>query len=99
MVSSAPAMAVQADSLVPDDHKFHAEMGLAAGKLTRAEAEPLAQKLFPLFGDKLKDPDKGLTFQQVYDPRTKRIVNTEYQKNMDEVRDELAGMGLEVPVT
>ncbi len=65
--SGHPAMAVQSDSLVPDDHKFHAEIGLAAAKLTRAEAEPLAQKLYPLFGDKLKDPDKGLTFQEVYD--------------------------------
>ena len=97
--SGHPAMAVQSDSLVPDDHKFHAEIGLAASNLTRAEAEPLAQKLFPLFGDKLKDPDKGLTFQEVYDMKTKRIVNADYQKAMDEVREELAGMGLEVPVS
>ena len=69
--SGHPAMAVQSDSLVPDDHKFHAEMGLAAAKMTRAEAEPIAQKIFPLFGDKLKDPDKGMTFQEVYDARTK----------------------------
>src|SRR5450756_3156493 len=62
--SGHPAMAVQPDSLVPDDHKFHAEIGLAAAKLTRAEAEPIAQKIFPLFGDKLKDPDKGMTFQE-----------------------------------
>ena len=31
--------------------------------------------------------------------KTKRIVNKEYQRAMDEVRDELAGMGLEVPVS
>jgi len=31
--------------------------------------------------------------------QTKRIVNAEYQKAMDEVREELAGMGLEVPVS
>ncbi len=97
--SGHPAMAVQSDSLIPDDHKFHAEIGLAASKLTRAQAEPLAQKLFPLFGDKLKDPDKGMTFQEVYDMQTKRIVNADYQKAMDEVREELAGMGLEVPVS
>jgi hypothetical protein len=97
--SGHPAMAVQSDSLVPDDHKFHAEIGLAAAKLTRAQAEPLAQKLFPLFGDKLKDPDKGLTFQEVYDMKTKRIANADYQKAMDEVRSELADMGLEVPVS
>ena len=97
--SGHPAMAVQPDSLVPDDHKFHAEMGLAAAKMTRAEAEPIAQKLFPLFGDKLKDPDKGMTFQKVYDAKTKRIVNREYQKAMDDVRSDLAGMGLEVPVS
>ena len=92
-------MAVQSDSLVPDDHKFHAEIGLAAAKLTRAEAEPLAQKLYPLFGDKLKDPDKGFTFQEVYDIRTKRIVNERLPKAMDDVREELAAMGLEVPVS
>jgi hypothetical protein len=97
--SGHPAMAVQSDSLVPDDHKFHAEIGLAASKLTRAQAEPIAQQLFPLFGDKLKDPDKGFTFQEVYDLQTKRIKNADYQKAMDEVRSELAGMGLEVPVS
>ncbi len=97
--SGHPAMAVQSDSLVPDDHKFHAEIGLAASKLTRAQAEPIAQKLFPLFGDKLKDPDKGMTFQQVYDMKTKKIANADYQKAMDEVRSELAAMGLEVPVS
>ena len=31
--------------------------------------------------------------------KTKRIENAEYQKAMDEVREELAGMGLEVPVS
>jgi hypothetical protein len=31
--------------------------------------------------------------------QTKRIKNAEYQKAMDEVREELAGMGLEVPVS
>ena len=74
-------------------------MGLAAAKLTRAEAEPLAQKLYPLFGDKLKDPDKGLTFQEVYDARTKRIVNDDYLKVIDDVRTELGELGLEVPVS
>ena len=53
----------------------------------------------PLFGDKLKDPDKGLAFQQVYDPDSKRIINDDYLKVMDEVRTELAGMGLEVQVS
>jgi methylamine--corrinoid protein Co-methyltransferase len=97
--SGHPAMSVQPDSLVPDDHKFHAEIGLAAAKLTRAEAEPIAQKLFPLFGDKLKDPDKGLTFQQVYDSKTKRIVNDDYLRVLEDVRTELKAMGLEVPVS
>jgi hypothetical protein len=73
-------------------------MGLAAAKLTRAEAEPIAQKIFPLFGDKLKDPDKGMTFQEVYDMQTKAVVNSDYQKAMDDVRADLAGMGFEVPV-
>jgi hypothetical protein len=97
--SGHPAMAVQSDSLIPDDHKFHGEIGLAVSNLTRAEAEPLAQKLYPLFGDKLKDPDKGLTFQEVYDPATKAIVNDDFLRAQDEVRSELAAMGIEVPVS
>ncbi|MGO8684553.1 MAG: monomethylamine:corrinoid methyltransferase [Thermoleophilia bacterium] len=94
--SGHPAMAVQSDSLVPDDHRFHAEMGLAAAKLTRVQAEPIAQRLYAKFADKLKDPDKGLTFNEVYDRQTKRIINPAYEQVMAEVREELAGMGLEV---
>jgi hypothetical protein len=30
---------------------------------------------------------------------TKQIVNDDYRRAMDEVREELAGMGLEVPVS
>ena len=98
--SGHPAMAVQSDSLVPDDHKFHAEIGLAASKLTRAEAEPLAQKLYPLFGDKLKDPDKGLTFQQVYDAKTKQIVKRRVpQGSWTRCAASSPRMGLEVPVS
>jgi len=95
--SGHPAMAVQSDSLVPDDHRFHAEIGLACAGLTRAEAEPIAQQLYPLFGDKLKDPDKGLTYQEVYDRDTKRIANDDYLRVMNDVRSELADLGLEVP--
>ncbi len=97
--SGHPAMAVQSDSLIPDDHKFHAEIGLAASKLTRAQAEPLAQKLFPLFGDKLKDPDKGTDLPGGLRRADQEDREHDYRRVMDEVRGELAGMGLEVPVS
>ena len=44
--SGHPAKSVQPDSLLPYDHQFHAEIGLAAAKYTRKDAEPLAQKMY-----------------------------------------------------
>ena len=40
-----------------------------------------------------------MTFQEVYDAKTMGIVNSDYQKAMDDVRSDLAGMGLEAPAS
>jgi len=94
--SGHPAKSVDPDSLLPDDHRFHAEMGLAAAKLTRAEAEPLAQAFFAKYEGKIKDPTPGYHYAQVYDLNTKKIIDDEYLRIQDRVRDDIIKTGLEV---
>ena len=59
-------------------------------------AEPLAQKFFAKYESLIKNPTPGFRYDQVYDLKTKKIVNEEYLKIQDEVRTEFKEMGLEV---
>jgi len=81
-----PAKSVDPDSLLPQDHKFHAELGLASAKYTRQDAEPLAQKFYEKYESLIKTPTPGFRYDQVYDIKTKKIINEEYLKIQDEVR-------------
>jgi hypothetical protein len=94
--SGHPAKSVAPDSLLPHDHQFHAELGLAAAKITRKEAEPLAQKFYGKYESLIKTPTPGLRYDQVYDLKTRKIINEEYLKTQDDVRAEFKEMGLEV---
>ncbi len=97
--SGHPAKAVDPDSLLPADHRFHAEMGLAAAQLTRSQAEPLAQAFFSEYEDSIKDPTPGYHYSQVYDLNTKKIINEEYLKTQDQVRENIIKAGFEVKVS
>jgi len=94
--SGHPAKSVEPDSLLPWDHQFHAEIGLASAKYTRRDAEPLAQAFFKKYEGMIKSPEAGFRYAQVYDLKTKKIINQEYLKIQDEVRAEFGQMGFEV---
>jgi methylamine--corrinoid protein Co-methyltransferase len=94
--SGHPAKSVEPNSLLPYDHQFHAEIGLAAAKYGRRDAEPLAQKMFAKYENQIKTPTKGLRYEEVYDLKTKKIINQEYLKIQNEVRDKFKEMGFEV---
>jgi hypothetical protein len=94
--SGHPAKSVEPDSLLPSDHRFHAELGLASAKVTRKDADPLAQKFFEKYENLIKTPTPGFRYEQVYDLKTGKIHNKEYLKIQDEVRAEFGKMGLEV---
>jgi methylamine--corrinoid protein Co-methyltransferase len=94
--SGHPAKSVEPDSLLPHDHQFHAELGLASAKFTRKDAEPLVQKFYAKYESLIKTPTPGLRYDQVYDIKTKKIINEEYLKTQDDVRAEFKEMGLEV---
>jgi len=94
--SGHPAKSVEPNSLLPKDHQFHAEIGLAAAKFSRREADPMAQKCFQKYEKLIKDPTPGFRYEQVYDLKTKKIIQADYLKIQDEVRAEFKEMGLAV---
>lgn len=94
--SGHPAKSVEPNSLLPKDHQFHAEIGLAAAKYSRREAEPLAQAFYGKYEALLKSPEKGFRYEEVYDLATQKIVNGDYLKSQDEVREEFGRMGFAV---
>ena len=94
--SGHPAKSVEPDSLLPKDHQFHAELGLATVRYSRKDADPLARKFFAKYENTIKTPTKGFRYDQVYDLKTKKIINDDYLKIQDEVRAEYQEMGLEV---
>jgi hypothetical protein len=87
---------VEPNSLLPKDHQFHAELGLACAKFSRKEADPLARKFFERYEKLIKNPTPGFRYEQVYDLKSKKIVNEDYLKIQDKVRTEFKEMGLEV---
>jgi len=96
MLSGHPGMSVVSDSIVPLDHVLNIEAAQAASKLTRKEANPVVLKLLEKYEKQLKDPPKGLTYQDCYDPVTGKLINSGYVKHMDEIREELKSMGLPI---
>ena len=75
--SGHPAKSVEPDSLLPWDHQFHAELGLAAAKYSRKDADPLAQKFYEKYEKRIKTPTAGFRNYQVYDLKTRKIINKE----------------------
>jgi len=94
--SGHPAKSVEPDSLLPWDHQFHAEIGLASAKYTRKDAEPPAQEFYKKYEGMIKSPEAGFRYAQVYDLKTKKIINSDYLRIQDEVRGEFRGMGFEI---
>jgi hypothetical protein len=94
--SGHPAKSIEPNSLLPRDHQFHAEIGLAAARYTRREAEPLAQAFYRRYEALLKHPEPGFRYEQVYDLKTRKIVNADYLRIQEEVRAEFGQLGFEV---
>lgn len=96
MLSGHPAMSVVPDSIVPLDHLLNIEVAEAASKLTRKEANPVVLKLLEKYENQLKNPPKGLIYQDCYDLVTGKLINSGYVKHVDEIREELKNLGLPI---
>lgn len=96
MLSGHPSVSVAPDSILPLDHVLNVEVAEAASKLTRKEANPIVVKLVEKYENQLKDPPKGLRYQDCYDINTGKLINTEYEKHADSIRNELKSIGLPI---
>ena len=96
--SGHPAMAVQSDSLVPDDHKFHAEIGLAAASSRAPRPSPSRRSSTRCSATSSRTPTRASpsrrsTTEDQAD-RKRRL-----PQGHGRGAHELAAMGLEVPVS
>jgi methylamine--corrinoid protein Co-methyltransferase len=96
MLSGHPSRAVANDSIVPLDHVLNVEVAEAASKLTRREGGPLVLSCLEQYEKLLKDPPKGLTYQECYDVTTGKLANAEYAGRVDKIREEFRRLGLPV---
>jgi methylamine--corrinoid protein Co-methyltransferase len=96
MLSGHPSIAVAPDTIIPMDHVLNVEAAEAASTLTRKEANPLVLKCLEKYENLLKDPPKGVTYQDCYDLTTSKLSNAVYAKNIDRIRGEFRKIGLPV---
>lgn len=96
MLSGHPSVSVAPDSILPLDHVLNVEVAEAASKLTRKEAKPIVLKLVEKYENQLKDPPQGLRYQDCYNINTGKLINTEYEKHVESIRNELKSIGLPI---
>jgi hypothetical protein len=88
-----PAKAVKVDGITPMEAKFGVEMGLAASKLNRGQANELVVRLLEKYETQIETAPGGSTYQECYDITTGKPVEA-YVRLYDEIKEELAGMGI-----
>jgi hypothetical protein len=88
-----PAKAVKVDGITPMEAKFGVEMGMAAAKLNRGQANEMVIQLLDKYESQIEVAPTGSTYQECYDVITGKPSEAHLQL-YDEVREELAGMGV-----
>jgi methylamine--corrinoid protein Co-methyltransferase len=88
-----PAKAVKTDGITPLEAKFGVEMAIAAAKLKREQANALVIQLLEKYESQIETAPTGSRYQECYDVRTGKP-GADYLRLFDEVKGELAGMGV-----
>jgi len=81
------------DHLTPMEPRFASEVAHAAAGMSRVEATEIVKKILPKYEDKLFDPPKGKSFQEIYEWDSIEPCQ-EYVDLYGRIKDELAGYGL-----
>ena len=74
--------------------RFNGEIGHAATRLSREEADEIVQKAVTAYEKILTNPPKGKPFQEAYDPILVRPTD-DWQAIYSQVKEEAAGWGLD----
>lgn len=94
--TSHPAKGVMVDGFTPMEARWNVEMGKAASKLKRAEANDLVKRLLQKYEPRIKNPPPGSRYQDCYDVITAKPIDA-YIRLYNEVKAELTEMG--IPLT
>jgi methylamine--corrinoid protein Co-methyltransferase len=88
-----PAKAVIVDGVTPLEALFNVEMAYAATEMKAEQASELVSKLLVKYEDGIEKAPTGKRYQECYDLKTSKPAE-EYVRLYDEVKEELAKMGI-----
>ncbi len=93
VMSPHPAKAVKMDGITPLEAKWAVEVGTAAAKLNRQQANEIVPKILELYEKDIPTAPEGDAYYECFDARTGRPTG-EYLRLYDEVKDELTALGI-----
>ena len=79
--------------LSPLEHKFAGEVFKKSAGMSRAQANEIANKLLPIYEDRLRNPPDGKSFKECYDVEKLEPIE-DWQRMYDEVKGEVIQAGL-----
>jgi hypothetical protein len=88
-----PAKAVLTDHFTPMEARFGVEMGIAAAKLERGQANDLVARLLERYESQIEAPPSGSSYLECFDVKTGKA-KQDYIELYDEVKEELNRMGI-----
>ncbi len=88
-----PAQGIIDDGITPMEGLFSVEMAYAATGMKAEQANELVKRLLEKYEERIKEPPQGQRYQECYDLKTRKP-SKEYVRLHDEVKEELAQMGI-----
>jgi hypothetical protein len=82
-----------ADGFTPMEAKWNVEMGKAASKLNRAQANEIVKLLLAKYESDIDNPPRGSTYLECYDALTGKPRDS-YIALYNETKEELTAMGV-----
>jgi hypothetical protein len=91
--TALPAKGVVEDAITPLEAQFNVEMAYAATEAKTEQASALVTRLLEKYEERIGEAPKGKRYQECYDLTTGRP-SEEYIRLYDEVKEELASVGI-----
>ena len=88
-----PAKGVMVDGFTPMEVQWNVEMGKAASKMKRPEANEMVKRLLEKYTSDIDNPPRASTYQECYDMITGKPHDS-YIRLYNEVKEELTTMGI-----
>jgi len=90
-----PAKAVKVDGITPMEARFGVDMGIAAARLSRQQANELVKQLLEKYESRIESAPSGARYQECYDVTTGKP-GDDYVRLYEHVKNELAQMGIPI---